>query len=286
MQTGLKVLLGIAAVGVVAYLLIALLAWRFQERMAFPAPKSPLPAPQTLGIPDGERVSVTTADNVTLHGWYLPANPFPSDDTVAPALIWFYGNMETVEGIAPVLRAYRPPGIAVLVLDYRGYGASEGSPTEAGVYRDAEAAWQHLTSRAEIDSSRIAVYGRSIGSAVALHLATHRPVRTVVLDSPISSGRAMAEKHYSLLPQFLNRLSLDNLSRAGELDVPLLVFHGTEDRIVPIEMGRAIADTGRAEAFVEIEGAGHNDTYMIGGDLYRERLHEFLARQLGRGTNP
>ena len=285
MQTALKILVGVAVAGVVAYILIAFMAWRFQDRMAFPAPRSPLPAPHSLGIVDGERVSVRTADSVTLHGWYLPPNPFPADATVAPGLIWFYGNMETVEGIAPVLRAYRPPGIGLLVLDYRGYGVSSGSPSEEGVYRDAEAAWQHLVSRAEIDSARIGVYGRSIGSAVALHLATKRPVRTVVLDSPFSSGRAMAEEHYPFLPQFLNRLSLDNMHRAGELAVPLLIFHGTEDRIAPIEMGRAIAATGRAEALVEIQGAGHNDTYLVGGEMYRERFHEFLHRQLAIEAN-
>ena len=280
-----KLILGIAAAGLVAYLLIALLAWRFQDRMAFPGPKAPLPTPQSLGIADGERVSITTTDSVTLRGWYLPPNPLPSDATRAPGLLWFYGNMETVEGIAPILRAYRPPGVGVLALDYRGYGSSDGTPSEAGVYLDAEAGWQFLATRAEIDSARIAVYGRSIGSAVALYLATERPVRSVVLDSPFSSGRAMAEEHYPFLPQFLNRLSLDNLKRAGELTVPLLVFHGTDDRIAPIEMGRAVAQTGRAETLVEIEGAGHNDTYLLGGEMYRERLHEFLTRHLESGAN-
>jgi pimeloyl-ACP methyl ester carboxylesterase len=188
--------------------------------------------------------------------------------------------METVEGIAPVLLRFRPPDMGLLVLDYRGYGTSDGTPTEDGVYLDVEAAWDYLTGRPEIDSTRIAVFGRSIGSAVALHLATERPVRAVVLDSPLSSGREMARRHYRFMPTMLTRLSLDNLDRAGQLTVPLLVFHGTDDWIATIDMGRRVAEAGRAEECVEIEGAGHNDTFTLGGTAYVARFHQFLETHL------
>jgi fermentation-respiration switch protein FrsA (DUF1100 family) len=188
--------------------------------------------------------------------------------------------METVEGIAPVLIRFRPPGMGMLVLDYRGYGTSEGHTTEAGVYIDAEAAWDYLTERPEIDSTRIGVYGRSIGSAVALHLATEKPVRALILDSPLSTAREMARRHYKFLPTFMTRLELDNLSRAERLAAPLLVFHGTEDWITPIDMGRRIAELGRAEEFVEIPGADHNDTHFVGGAAYVERFHRFLEKHL------
>jgi len=279
-STLLKAAAAIGVTLVLLYVVVVVLAWKYQDRMAFPAPRSALPAPATLGIPDGERVMVTAADGVELHGWYLPPRPRPPAGKLAGGLVWFYGNMETIEGIAPILRALRPPTIGVLALDYRGYGSSGGEPTEGGIYLDAEAAWDFLRSRPEIDSTRIAVYGRSIGSAVALYLATEHSVRAVVLDSPFTSGREMAEEHYPFLPTSLIRLSLDNLNRASRLTVPLLVFHGTEDRIAPIRMGRAVAAAGHAEDLVEIEGAGHNDTYTVGGVEYVRRFHEFLDRAL------
>ena len=271
--------LKIIAVLVVLYALGVFLAWRFQDRVAFPAPRGALPAPAAVGIPDGELVEVTTQDGVTLRGWYLPPNPAPAEGK-APGLLWFYGNMETIGGIAPVLREFRPPGIGMLVLDYRGYGQSGGRPTERGVYRDADAAWAYITSRPEIDDTRVAVYGRSIGSAVALYLATEQPVSAVVLESAFTSGRDMAEEHYAPVPSVLVELELDNVSRARELTVPLLVFHGSDDWIAPLPMGRAVAEAGRAEEFVVIDGAGHNDTYLEGGEEYRRRMHEFLREHL------
>ncbi len=276
----LSVALKVLAALVIVYALVVFLAWRFQDRIAFPGSGGPLPAPVAAGIRDGELISVTTEDGIELRGWYLPPDPAPPEGAQAPGLIWFYGNMETVGAIAPVLREFRPRGIAMVALDYRGYGQSGGTPTEAGVYRDAEAAWRYLTQQPEIDTTRIAVYGRSIGSAVALYLATERPVRVVVLESAFTSGREMADEHYRMLPRWLVQLRLDNRERAQRLTVPLLVFHGTDDWIAPFEMGLAVARAGRAELFVPLEGAGHNDTYAVGGTLYRDTFLAFLERYL------
>jgi pimeloyl-ACP methyl ester carboxylesterase len=261
------------------YAVVLVLAWRFQDRLAFPAPSGAVPEPADFGLADGSIVSVTTADGIELRGWYLP----PTGDvrSRAPGLIWFHGNMETVGSIAPVLADFRPDGVGVLALDYRGYGESGGTPTEEGVYLDAEAAWSWLTDRAEIDSTRIAVYGRSIGSAVALYLAAERPVRAVILESPFTSGWEIAREHYALIPEGLVELGLDNLERARRLSAPLLVIHGTEDLIAPFEMGQAVAEAGRAEHLLVLEGAGHTSTYEEGGERYRSTVHDFLERHLG-----
>ncbi|MBI4419927.1 MAG: alpha/beta fold hydrolase [Gemmatimonadetes bacterium] len=276
LQSAVRVLAVLAAV----YVLLAVLAWRYQERIAFPAPRTRFLAPIDFRIPDGRHIALTTSDGVQLNGWYLPPNPAPPHGARAPGLIWFYGNMETLSTIGGVIREFRPPEVAVVAIDYRGYGESGGSPTEAGLHRDAEAAWEFLAGQSEVDSSRIAVYGRSLGSSVAMHLATSRPVRAVILESPFTSGRDMAAVHYGWLPRFINRLSLDNLTRASRLTVPLLVIHGTDDAIAPIRMGRAVAAAGRG-ALVELKGSGHNQTYDVGGRLYREKVWSFLAGALG-----
>ena len=258
----------------IAYVVVAVLAWRYQEKLAFPGPRQALPDPADRGI-RGERVRVTAADGVQLYGWYLP--PDAAADTPAPGLLWFYGNMETVAGLASVVTALKPPAFGLLILDYRGYGESDGDATEAGLYRDGEAAWAWLATRPEIDAGRIAVYGRSLGAAVALHVATRHGPAAVVLDSPFSTAAEMAREHYWFLPRFLVRLSMDNVGRARRLTAPLLVFHGEDDRIAPIRMGRAVAQAGRAAHFVTLQNAGHNETYDAGGHRYREIMHDFLA---------
>ena len=340
--------LKVLAAGFIIYACLVGLVWLFQERIAFPAPRRPLPNPTAMGIHDAERVSVTTRDGVRLYGWYLrpigenvipdsirdrgggrkdasqganlrPAKlPDPSERPErpslarsrevepphaqsvpthvrsaserdrdvpdkagplggAPALIWFYGNFETVSVLEPVLQNLRPPGWGILALDIRGYGESEGKPHEAGFYLDAEAAWDFLVDRPEIDSTKIAVYGRSLGSALALHLAATKPVAGVILEAPFTSGPELGNQFYWWVPSFLIRIKMDNISKARKMDAPLLVLHGAEDDIVPLEMGRRIAEAGRADAFMVFEDAGHNDMLMGDPGRYRDEWMAFLS---------
>jgi fermentation-respiration switch protein FrsA (DUF1100 family) len=259
----LRILAGLG----LAYLALLVLAWRLQDRMALPGARTRLIPPAQAGMPDGEIVTATAADGVRLKGWYLPPSA-PASRSPAPGLLWFYGNLENVSGLAPVIRALRPPGVALLILDYRGYGESDGSPSERGLYLDAEAAWTLLASRPELDSSRIAVYGRSVGSVPALYLAAGHPVRAVI------------RVHYPFLPSFIVRISMNNLDRAGRLTAPLLVLHGDRDEIAPPWMGRTVAEAGHARELVMIRGAGHNETYDVGGTAYREKVQEFLRQYL------
>lgn len=275
----LRILIGLG----ITYAVLLALAWRFQTRLALPGARMRLISPAQAGIPDGEMVDVTAADGVRLRGWYLPPTPSPGPRSPVPGLLWFYGNLETVTGLAPIVRWLRPPGVALLILDYRGYGESEGSPSERGLYADADAAWTYLAARAEVDASRIAVYGRSIGSVPALHVATTRPVRALVLESPFTTAADMARVHYPVLPPFVVRLSMNNLERAARLIAPLLVLHGTEDQIALPRMGRAVAEAGHARELVMIQGAGHNETYDVGGEEYRNKFHAFLQEYLVSG---
>ena len=268
--------LEITAVLVGMYLIMVAFILSQQERITFPAPRYPLPSPQAAGIDHGESVSVTTADGVTLRGWYLQPSPPVPDSERAPGLIWFYGNYETVSALAPLIDELRPRATAMLILDYRGYGTSDGKPTEKGLYLDAEAAWTYLSNREEVDPNRISVYGRSLGSVLALFLSESKPVRSVVLDSPFTSARDMAKVHYWYVPRFMLRLKLDNLSRARQLHAPLLVFHGSEDDIVPTWMGKAIANAAHDATLIVYDGAGHNDIYDVAGPRYREAFHRFL----------
>ena len=279
----LRIALGLA----LAYVVLVILAWRFQERLAFPAPRAPLPDPQRVGVANGETVELVSDDGTKLVGWYLRAvestalhRPSPP----SPALLWFYGNGETIAAIWPIVREFQPPGTAVLVVDYPGYGGSAGRANEAGLYAAADAAYAALVARPGIDPDRIYVYGRSLGSAAATWVAAHHPVAGLILESPFTSAGAMARQLYALLPRFIVRLSLDNLGRMRQIRCPVLVFHGDADRLVPTAMGREVAAAAAGPVeLVLIHGAGHNDTYDVGGRAYREKVWEFIDRT-GRGT--
>jgi fermentation-respiration switch protein FrsA (DUF1100 family) len=219
-------------------------------------------------------------DGTRLAGWYIP--PFPRPSSPFPALLWFYGNGETIAAIWPMLREFRPPRTALLVVDYPGYGASEGRTTEPGLYEAADLAYAALTARSDVDPARVRVYGRSLGTVAATHVAATHPVAGLVLESPFTNARDMARRHYAPFPRFLIRLRLDNLDTITRVRCPVLVLHGTHDRLVPLGMGKRVATAAPGPVeLVLIDGAGHNETYDRGGIAYRDKVWEFLQTSKG-----
>jgi hypothetical protein len=275
----------VALVAAAAYGVVLLALWALQSRLAFPAPRAPVPDPAAVGLTHGARLQLALPDGTPLAGWFLaprdaagPAHPTP---TRAPALLWFYGNGENIGTIWPVLRDFQPPGMALLVVDYPGYGGSGGRASEAALHAAAEAAWGALAARPEVDSGRIVVYGRSLGTVPATRIAATHPAAGLILESPFTSAREMARQHYGLFPRAVLRLTLDNLGTIPKVTAPLLVIHGTADRLVSPEMGRRVAAAARGGGPVElvwIEGAGHNDTYAVGGRRYRDKVWEFITK--------
>src|SRR5437016_11232350 len=251
----LRIIVGLG----LAYALLVLLAWLFQDRLAFPAPRASVPDPKRVGVENAERVELVSGDGTKLVGWYLAPkvlevgggrgrleevvphrSNLPHPPPTSPGLLWFYGNGETVAAIWPIVREFQPPGTAVLVVDYPGYGGSGGRATEGALYAAADAAYAALTARPDVDPRRIYVYGRSPGRAVATYTAAHHPVAGLILESPFSNAAAMAKYHYGLLPRFLLRLSLDNVANVRRVSCPILLFHGDADRLVPTAMGLAV----------------------------------------------
>src|SRR5437870_275423 len=262
------------AVGLVlAYVALLVLAWLFQERLAFPAPRAPVPDPTRVGVANGEKIELLTKDGTRLAGWYLA----PQTVEDGSALLWFYGNGENIATIWPIVREFQPPNAALLVVDYPGYGGSGGRATEAGMYGAADAAYAALAARPEVDPRRIYVYGRSLGSAAATYTATRHPVSGLILESPFTNAADMARDAYRILPRFILRLSLDNLGRINQVHCPVLLFHGTDDRLVPVRMGMQVAAAapGPVEV-VLIQASGHNDTYDAGGESYRRKVAQFV----------
>ena len=169
--------------------------------------------------------------------------------------------------------------MSIFIFDYRGYGRSEGTPSEGGTYLDAEAALAYLGSRDDSDGNRTVLFGRSLGCAVAAEMAKRHQVEGVILESAITSIQAMAKRHYPFLPGIglLIKTKYDALSKIGAVTAPVLVLHGDGDDIAPFEMGRELfAAANDPKRFHTIKGAGHNDTYVVGGGPYFDTIASFL----------
>jgi len=300
----LLVAAGVALVG----LGIAMVAVRWLERgmIFFPAR---YPAgiwdPARLGV-EVEDVWFRSGDGLSLHAWWFaaadqrrpvgrgddrdPAAGFEEGAAGAPGeprsvppegsgpvVLWAHGNGGNLTGRAPDAQALADAGVSVLVFDYRGYGRSEGTPSEAGIYLDAEAAYAYLTRERNIDPLRIVLMGRSIGAAPAARLATRVPHAGLILVSPPPSAKRMARAMFGGLPvDLLGTARFPVGEWVAQRRTPLLVVHGELDEVIPFAYGREVYEAAAPpKSFVALPGAGHNDISAVAGSRYIEALVAF-----------
>jgi fermentation-respiration switch protein FrsA (DUF1100 family) len=230
--------------------------------------------PRDAGI-SYEELSLRTEDGVRLGAWWVPA------ERARGTLILCHGNAGNISHRLHLIGPLHGLGLNVLAFDYRGYGQSEGSPSEEGTYRDMDAAVTYALSR-NGDPERLVFFGESLGGAVAVESATRHPCAALVLESSFISVAAMAKRHYPWLPSKLPlRIRYDSLARIKGVACPVLVMHGPQDEIVPFSMGQALYDAARGpKIFVALAG-GHNDGGVAASPEAMAALRRFLDRTLG-----
>lgn len=230
--------------------------------------------PQAWGLPF-EEVALTSDDGVRLHGWYLPRAGSQH------ALLFFHGNGGNISHRGESLAIFHRLGVNVLIIDYRGYGLSEGAPSEAGLYRDARAAWQHLVTTRGFAPAQIVIFGRSLGGAVAAQLAAEVQPAGVILESTFASSRDMAAVMFPLLSKLVYvRYDFDIAARLAERSSPLLMLHSPHDDIIPYATGRRAFDAARApKRFVDLQG-DHNSGFLDSQPQYEQQLNAFLSAVL------
>jgi fermentation-respiration switch protein FrsA (DUF1100 family) len=273
-------LLSLLALAGITMLAAFSLRHRLVDSMVFQPTRGVDLRPSQLGI-EGEEIVLETEDGVRIHAFYLPAAG------AGRGLLFLHGNAGNASHRLPNAAELVRLGVHVLLLDYRGYGASEGSPSEAGAYADARAGLSHLVRERGIPEQRIVVFGRSLGGAVAVDLAAGRDLAGVILESTFPSMRAVARSLFGPLLAGLASDKFDSLGKISRLRAPLLFFHGDRDEIIDFELGRQLFEAApEPKAFEAIRGAGHNDTVEVGGRPYFARIQRFLDEVAPEAPRP
>ena len=272
----LRPLLSLLLFAAGAWALLALLMFAMQARLLF-QPGIPGRAlagsPADLGLAFQE-LRLPTADGTRVHAWYVP----PPAGGSGYSLLFLHGNAGNISHRLEWLRILNRAGLGVLLLEYRGYGQSEGEPSEDGLHLDAQAGWDWLRGELELPSDRILLFGESLGAAVASRLATEVEAAGLVLFSAFTSVPDVAAHHYRWLPVHrLARLWFPTVDYLPDVGMPVLLMHSPEDEIVPFSQGHELLRvTPEPRFFIQTVG-DHNGGFLQSESLVREGLRAFVA---------
>jgi len=270
----MKTLLIVAISIVAIYAGLTVLVYFFQRLMVYHPDKELSATPAALNL-EYEDVTIPTQDGQKLGGWFIPHR------SPRAVVLYFHGNAGNISERVELLRILHELDLAVLIIDYRGYGRSTGRPTETGTYRDAEAAWQYLMETRGISPEEIVIYGCSLGGAIAIWLAAqHRP-GALVVGSTFLNIRQIARDLFPIFPvTLLSRIQYNNKKRIRQVECPLLVMHSVEDNLIPFEHGRQLFQTAnQPKEFLELRG-DHGETVLVSEQRFAEAMDAFLNKYL------
>ena len=238
------------------------------------------PMDQLEGTPEDfrleyENVFFPAADGIRLHGWFVPCSD-PGERTV---LLWFHGNAGNISHrLENIALLHRHLNISIFIFDYREFGLSAGHISKAGTYLDARGAWNYLVMERMIQPTDILLFGRSLGTALAVDLASSESCLGAVLEAAFTSSHEMLKRYFfGAIPPALSQSAYDNLGKIDLIQAPLLFIHGEYDEAIPVEMAQRLYRAARSpKRFYLVSGSGHNDTYLVGGNEYFRQWQEFL----------
>ena len=264
--TALASLLVVATIGTVVL-------WALQRRLIY-FPLGDVPRSAAVGLPRAQDVSFVTTDDVTLHGWFVP----PTAPFIGMTVIVFNGNAGHRGFRAPLAAMLADSGLATLLFDYRGYGENQGQPSEEGLAEDARAAHRYVSTRQDVDATRLVYFGESLGTGVAVRLAAERAPRALILRSPFTSMVDVGRHHYPFLPvATVLRDRYASIDRIADITCPLLVITAAHDSVVPSAQSRRLYEAARSpKQLVVIEGVDHNDDELLAGPRLKAEILQFL----------
>lgn len=256
----------------IPYVIVCIYVYFQQRSLIYYPVKEWASTPDRQQLPY-ENISLMTSDKVRLSAWYIPR---AGSNKV---ILFAHGNAGNISHRLDSIRIFHELGFDVLIFDYRGYGKSAGRPSEAGTYRDIDAAWRYLTETRKFTARQIVLFGRSLGGAVAIDLATRQTPAALIVESSFSSSKDMADELFAWLPnRLLLRHHYRSIDKMAQIDCPLLVLHSPEDDIIPFRQGVALYNAAKQpKGFVRLAG-GHNEGFLLNRRNYKQQLKTFLGK--------
>lgn len=272
----MRMLFSLSIMAAIAYAALAALIFFAQSSLVYypGSGRNVIETPDDRGL-GYESVEIATSDGESLHGWFIPA------PTATGTVLFFHGNAGNISHRMDYLLMFHRLGYNTLIFDYRGYGQSSGSPSESGTYLDAQAAWRYLTEKKEIPSTRVVLFGESLGGAVAAWLAAREKPALLVLASVFTSIPDMAAKIYPFLPvRLLSRFEYSTIDYLRTVTCPVLVAHSPQDDIVPFTHGEALYQAApEPKQFLRLQG-GHDNGFIFMREDWVEALRKFIDTNL------
>ncbi|MBU4376487.1 MAG: alpha/beta hydrolase [Candidatus Omnitrophica bacterium] len=250
--------------------IIFLVSIRYIERHSIYFPmKDVIGNPASVGLAY-EEVYFDTSDNKRLNGWYIP------NSKAKFTIIFCHGNAGNISHRLEKILIFYNLGLNIFVFDYRGYGKSEGAPSESGLYEDADAAYNYLTTERRISKDDIILYGESIGGAVAIDLAQRISVLALITEATFTSAKDMSEIAFPFIPYFVFSSRFDSVFKIKDIACPKLIIHSVNDEIVPFRLGEKLFDAAMPpKKFRKIRG-GHNTAFLESREEYANSIKTFI----------
>lgn len=265
----MKVLLRFFTLFAMLYLFILVIVQTNQSMLVYFPSKDIIATPDSIGLVY-EDVELRTNNNTKLHAWYIPKKDAKT------TLLFLHGNGKNISYRLDLIQILNSLGMNVLIVDYRGYGKSEGISTEKNTYDDARIAWKYLLENKNTKPEDIIIFGRSLGGAIAANLGSEVNPKGMILDSTLSSTKEFASDVYPFIPQSMIDFSYGASKYLKDINSPLLVLHSMDDEIIPYKHGRKVFQSANEpKRFVTLQGS-HNESFLVSRELYIKSIQRFL----------
>jgi fermentation-respiration switch protein FrsA (DUF1100 family) len=275
----------IVRIPLLVYVGLLAVLFSFQTKIIFPGAETQGQREAVVEVKAGEQlVELKTARGEKVFALFGPAlAPDGSTDPSAasrPTLLYFYGNAMCLRASNDEFERFRRLGLNVMIPEFVGYGMSDGKPSESGCYATADAAYEHLLKRQDIDPNKIIAAGWSLGGAVAIDLASRKPLAGLIAFSTFTSMVDMSRRNFPLIPaSILLRHRFENARKISRVRCPILLGHGRNDQLIPYSMMEKLVTSAQAPVMrLSIDGAGHNDFYVVGGDKIYAAMRQFVEQ--------
>lgn len=253
---------------------LSLLVYFYQPKLIYYPYKQIEITPEYISL-DYEELTLTTSDNIQLNAWWIP------HADARATLLFLHGNAGNISHRLDSIDIFHELGLSVLIIDYRGYGKSTGTPSEKGTYIDAETAWNYLTHEKNINSDKIIIFGRSLGGAVATWLAERYSSAALILESNFTSIANIGKHYYPYLPtSLLTRIKYPSKNRMSNIKTPVLIIHSANDEIIPYKFGKQLFEAAnQPKTFLDING-DHNNGFINSTEKYSSGIDKFISNIL------